>query len=380
MKLSVDWYKNNLRKLQENISLLGLDAMLILDPYNLYYLTGFYHQATERHLGLFVTTNNDLTWYVPMLEKEMAEATFIPNVKCYFDYPGKKHGILWMLEDNNKYKNIGIDNIANGRDWDIVKSIYPEIVLVDSIYKMRMIKTYEEIAIIKKGCDYSTIMINKIHDLARSGLSEIEIHNKACKTATDKLYVDFGQEVISKSSNQGIAYGSVLIGKKSAFPDAMMDIDLYPSKGDVISCTFNIQAFMYESETAKSFIFGNPENKHKYFIDTLIEVLEYGLNYINPGIRCCDLSNKLTNLIQQRNLTYCMRYRIGNGKGLERSEKPWIDAGDKTLLQPGMIITLNPGLFEPGIGGFRICETVLITKKGCKLLTNNYQNLQSFII
>mgnify|MGYP000903466599 CR=1 FL=1 len=380
MKLSVDWYKNNLRKLQENISLLGLDAMLILDPYNLYYLTGFYHQATERHLGLFVTTNNDLTWYVPMLEKEMAEATFIPNVKCYFDYPGKKHGILWMLEDNNKYKNIGIDNIANGRDWDIVKSIYPEIVLVDSIYKMRMIKTYEEIAIIKKDCDYSTIMINKIHDLARSGLSEIEIHNKACKTATDKLYVDFGQEVISKSSNQGIAYGSVLIGKKSAFPDAMMDIDLYPSKGDVISCTFNIQAFMYESETAKSFIFGNPENKHKYFIDTLIEVLEYGLNYINPGIRCCDLSNKLTNLIQQRNLTYCMRYRIGNGKGLERSEKPWIDAGDKTLLQPGMIITLNPGLFEPGIGGFRICETVLITNKGCKLLTNNYQNLQSFII
>ena len=109
MKLTTDWYKRKTRQIQEKMGEEGLDALLLLDPYNIFYATGFFHQTTERPLGLFLPQNGEPSFYVPLLEQEMASETWVKDVHVYFDFPGPVHPIAWMLKSNMQYKHVGVD-------------------------------------------------------------------------------------------------------------------------------------------------------------------------------------------------------------------------------------------------------------------------------
>ena len=112
MKLTTDWYQRKTRQIQQKMGEEGLDALLLLDPYNIFYSTGFFHQSTERPLGLFLPQSGDPAFYVPLLEQEMASETWVDDVHVYFDFPGPLHPIAWMLNSNKNFKRIGIDQLV----------------------------------------------------------------------------------------------------------------------------------------------------------------------------------------------------------------------------------------------------------------------------
>ena len=110
MKLTVDWYQRKTRQIQEKLANENLDGLLLLDPYNIFYATGFFHQSTERPLGCFIPASGNPTLYVPLLEQEMAQETWVPDVRVYFDFPGIVHPLVWMMKEI-KAKRLGIDQL-----------------------------------------------------------------------------------------------------------------------------------------------------------------------------------------------------------------------------------------------------------------------------
>lgn len=376
MRLTTEWYKAKTKQVQSKLHEENLDAILLLDANNIFYTTGFFHQSTERPLGLLIPESGEPSLYVPKLEQEMAEDTWIHDIHVYFDYPGLMHPIAWMLSKNKKYKRIGIDQLSI-RQWEIVTQSHPNISMTDLVYTMRLVKDSEEIKILETAAIYADFLVEKTREAVVLGYSEMDAYNYARDNTVQKMVNEIGDLVFI---NHGATNGAVLYGAHSAHPHGLMSALIKPKPGDVIEAGFGALVSMYESESEHTFIYGEPSKEIESYFNAMYNAWKAGLETARPGIRCCDVNKASLDQIRTAGYEKYLRHRMGHGKGIQEHEAPWIEEGDMTILEPGMIISDEPGLYVPGLGGFRHSDTLLITEDGCRRLTKYPRELEHCII
>ena len=373
--LTVDWYKKKTKQIQQQMSIENLDALILLDPFNIYYAIGFFHQSTERPLGVVIPQNGEPKFYVPKLEKEMAEETWVSEVNIYFDYPGITHPIVWMLKENKQYKRIGFDKL-DYRQWRIATGENPNVIVTDLVYTMRLVKEAEEIRLIEKAGIYADLLVEKTREAIVNGLSELDAYNYADSFTVQKMKEDLGELVMA---NQGLTNGAVLYGPHSAYPHGLMT-SRKPQLGDIIQAGFGALVSTYEAESEHIFIRGEPSKEVISYFNATFNAWKAGMEAAAPGKTCAEVNEAALNEIREAGYEQYLRHRMGHGKGLEEHEAPWVAEGDNTILLPGMIISDEPGLYIPGVGGFRYSDTLVITETGCRRLTNYPRNLESSVI
>ena len=376
MKLTTDWYIKKMSQIQSKLSEEKLDAILLLDPYNVFYASGFFHQSTERPLGLLIPQIGEPSLYVPKLEQEMASDTWIKSIHVYFDFPGLIHPIAWMLKENSQYSHIGVDQL-NYRQWKIAQEACPNLQISDLVYTMRLIKDAEEIQILECASIYADYMVEMTKDAIIEGLSELDAYNYARDHTVNKMIRELGELTFA---NQGTTNGAVLYGAHSAHPHGLMSSTLKPNPGDVIEAGFGALVCTYESESEHTFIYGEPNHQTVSYFNAMYNAWKAGLDSAKPGVKCCDVNKAALEEIKRAGYEEFLRHRMGHGKGLQEHEPPWVAEGDMTILKPGMIISDEPGLYVPGFGGFRHSDTLLITEDGCRRLTKYPRELEACII
>lgn len=374
MKLTTEWYQRKTHQIQEKMEQEGLDGLLLLDPYNIFYATGFFHQSTERPLGCYIPGNGDPTFYVPLLELDMAEATWVKNVKNYFDFPGVVPALEWMVR-NLPAKRLGIDQLKV-REWNLVSQVRNDIKLTDLVYTMRLVKDPEEIALLDKAGVYADLMVENARTAIINGLCEMDAFNYARDKTVEQMQKDLSELVFV---NAGLVNGAVLYGEHSAFPHGLMT-ERKPRSGDVIECGFGALVSTYESESEHTFIYGEPDKQTLSYFEAMYGAWKAGMEAAKPGVRCCDVNEAALRVIRDAGYEQFLRHRMGHGKGLQEHEAPWVEAGDQTVLLPGMIISDEPGLYVPGYGGFRHSDTLVITETGCRRLTHYPRELEHCLI
>jgi Xaa-Pro dipeptidase len=375
MKLTIDWYKHTTQRIQTQIGKEGLDGLLLLDNFNVFYATGFFHQTTERPLGVYIPAVGKPTFYVPLLEKEMAEATWVEDVKWYFDYPGKVPALEWMLSDIPAKHKVGIDQLKV-RDWNLVHAVRPSAVISDIVYTMRLVKTEEEIALLDKAGIYADHMVAYAKEAISLGLNEMDAFAYLRQKTMERMQAELGELVMV---NLGVMNGAVLYGEHSAFPHGLMT-DRKPRPGDVIECGFGALVSTYESESEHTFIYGEPNKQQLSYFNAMYGAWKAGMEAAGPGKTCAEVNEAALRVIRDAGYEQFLRHRMGHGKGLQEHEAPWVEAGDPTILLPGMIISDEPGLYVPGYGGFRHSDTLLITETGYRRLTHYPRDLEHCII
>jgi Xaa-Pro dipeptidase len=374
MKLSVDWYQRKTAQIQEQMEAENLDGLLLLDAYNIFYATGFFHQSTERPLGCYIPKVGAPTFYVPLLEQEMAQETWVSDVKVYFDFPGVIHPLVWMMNEIRAIR-LGIDQLSI-RDFRRVTAIRPEIVISDLVYTMRLVKDREEIAILDKAGIFADYMVEMAREAIVLGLSEVDAFAYLREKTTDKMKADLGELV---HTNHMLVNGAVLYGERSAYPHGLMT-NRKPRPGDVIECGFGALVATYESESEHTFILGEPDAQTRSYFDAMYGAWKAGMEAAKPGALCSEVNEASLRVIREAGYEHFLRHRMGHGKGLQEHEAPWVAAGDDTVLLPGMIISDEPGLYVPGYGGFRHSDTLVITDTGCRRLTNYPREIEACII
>ncbi|HHY88935.1 MAG TPA: aminopeptidase P family protein [Chloroflexi bacterium] len=374
MKLSIDWYKRKTAQIQAQMDAENLDGLLLLDPYNIFYATGFFHQSTERPLGCYIPVSGQPTFYVPLLEQEMAQETWVPNVKVYFDYPGLVHPLIWMLKDIPA-KRLGVDQLKI-RDFRLMQAVRPDFVISDLVYTMRLVKDAEEIAILEKAGVFADYMVEMAREAIIAGLSETDAFAYAREKTVERMQKDLGELVFV---NAGLVNGAVLYGERSAYPHGLMT-DRKPRPGDVIECGFGALVATYESESEHTFLYGEPDKQTEAYFQAMYGAWKAGMEAAKPGVKCSEVNEASLSVIREAGYEQFLRHRMGHGKGLQEHEAPWVAAGDDTILLPGMVISDEPGLYVPGFGGFRHSDTLVITETGCRRLTNYPRELETCII
>jgi len=112
----------------------------------------------------------------------------------------------------------------------------------------------------------------------------------------------------------------------------------------------------------------------------MLKAQEAAFKALKPGAKCSTVDKATAKVFKKAGLSKLMRHHTGHGLGLEGHKPPWIDIGNNTVLKPGIVVSCEPGIYEPGFSGFRHSDTVLITEDGAEIITYYPRDLESLTI
>ena len=165
-------------------------------------------------------------------------------------------------------------------------------------------------------------------------------------------------------------------GKRSALPHGRASAADIPSKGFVV-CDFGVILSGYCSDMTRTLHVGHPSVEARRVYEAVREAQGAALEAVKPGAVVAEVDSAARRLLHKKDLGEYFTHSTGHGLGLEIHEAPRVAAGQNDVLQPGMVITVEPGVYLPGKFGVRIEDTVVVMDTGCEILTKCPKELLS---
>jgi len=127
----------------------------------------------------------------------------------------------------------------------------------------------------------------------------------------------------------------------------------------------------YNSDITRTVVMGQPEPKQREIYEIVLEAQMSAISAIKAGVRASAVDQAARAVIEKKGYGRCFGHSTGHGLGLNIHENPRLSAKDETILRPGMVVTVEPGIYLPGWGGVRIEDTVVVEDNGCRILTRS---------
>ena len=285
-----------------------------------------------------------------------------------------------MLQDN-LYEQLGAIISENGikriyiedekltvSELSAYKRRFPDTVfdesnrLSDFMGQMRIIKTDEEIACITKAQRIAEAAFTKLLSNMRVGQTEKQI-----AAALEFFMLEMGSD--------GISFETIAAsGVNSACPHAV-PTDKPVQEGDFLTLDFGATCKGYHSDMTRTVVFGKPTDEMKNIYNAVWGANSDAIKAVKAGI-----SGKLVDSVARSTLDAWgyeeyFTHGLGHGVGLEIHEAPNLNSRSGTTLREGMIVTIEPGVYIPGRYGVRIEDMCVVTKDGCKIITETPKTL-----
>lgn len=159
-------------------------------------------------------------------------------------------------------------------------------------------------------------------------------------------------------------------GKRSAIPHCFA-AGKKIKRGELVVIDFGAVYNGYRSDMTRTVIVGKPSKRQKKIYSIVKKAQAIGIKAVNAGRPCCEVDRKVRDYIRQKGFGKYFVHTTGHGIGRRVHQAPKISRGNNHKLKLGMVITIEPGIYIKGWGGVRIEDMVLVTKKGCKVLTKS---------
>ncbi|MBV9340587.1 MAG: aminopeptidase P family protein [Acidobacteria bacterium] len=384
-RLSPEWYRRKVAQVQGEMAKRKLDALVLLRAVNVIYTTGYFHLSTERPLAALIPKTGDPVLFIPELESDQVKLWWVKEYESYFDYPGPVARVRWIFERVASrgfgQGRIGIEECAPSRMKQIkLGAPGAEIVVADDLVeRMRYVKDQDEVNLMRRGMYFNdfAIQAGREYVQAHGSVSENEILKAAADALADKMAAEL-KDVVGIGIDPPFG-GLVPFGKRSAFPHAIPSKERL-KKGDALILSYTTQLGGYAVECERSFCVGQPSDYAKRLFDAMLAAHDTGVENLRDGAVAEDVDKKSLDQIRKVGFEKFLRHRTGHGIGLEGHEAPWIAEGDKTVLEPGMTFSCEPGVYDPDWGGFRHSDTVVVRKDKGEVLNSYPTRLEEMII
>ncbi len=181
-------------------------------------------------------------------------------------------------------------------------------------------------------------------------------------------------------SSDGVSAGyRGQIGLRSSWAHAVAhNIEFKP--GDVLVTETSAPIWGYNAELERAMIIGPPTDEMRRLFDHTVAVQQVAFDAFRPGATCADIDGAVMRYLEENGLLRYWRQHTGHGIGLRNHEAPFLDVGDHTPIEPGMVFTIEPGLYSETVGGFRHSDTIAVTADGIDVLTEYPRDLESLTI
>lgn len=395
LEISAAEHWQRLERLQEALGYENLIGMCVFGPTRVAYLTGFFFAATERPVALVVPRSGEPALLIPKLETEHVaqQVSWLSRVETYPEYPGGGSGKHPMLFLAGLLDKLGLRSGALAADHDgyenrwgyrgpklshvSERAIEERLELVDDL---RMIKSQAEITLIREACCWGDHAHTLMQEGIKVGSDELLVSQQASLEATRDMLSDLGERYVPKSREGMPAQAMFIRGANTANPHGLHQGGGVQA-GDVLVTGAFALVGGYESELERTMFVGQPSEETKRYFDAMVAAQDVAFRALRPGRTCAEVEREVANFIEQElDLANTMRHHTGHAFGLEGHEHPFLDLDDPTIIEPGMIFSLEPGLYIPGLAGFRHSDTVLVTETGCENLCRYPRDLDNLII
>jgi len=350
--------KERLKKFREKIFRENkeIEGFLVINLKNLYYLSGFDGEGS-----LIITKSENLLFTDSRFTEQVQKES--PDYEIIIDVPSKKNARIDSLNKTLKKKNIKkIAFEANNLSYNDFKRYsksFKSIKLIpeeNTIEKIRMIKDKEEIIKLKKAGQIITETLKEVFKIIKPGVRELDI-------ATELAYT------MRKKGAQGESFEAIVVsGERSSLPHGKPSIKKI-SEGEFITIDTGANYQNYMSDMTRTIIIGKENKKQKEIYYIVLEAQKKALEFLKPGVKCKEVDSVARDIIKNKGYGKYFGHSLGHGVGLDIHEMPRVSANDDTILLPGMVITIEPGIYLPSVSGVRIEDTVLITEDGYEILT-----------
>jgi len=344
-------FKNKIEKENKEI-----EGFLVTNLKNLYYLTGFDGEGS----ALITNRNNYLltdSRYTEQAEKESS------NFKIITDDPKKKNARVLAMKkiiERNKINKIAFESIdLNYADFIKYSESFQSVEFLPTkniVEQIRMLKDKEEIIKMKKAAQITTESLKEVFEIMEPGVRELEIASELAYT-------------MRKKGAQKEAFETIVVsGERSSLPHGKPS-EKKINEGELIIIDVGANYHSYNSDITRTIIIGRENKKQKKIFSIVSDAQKASLEFLKPGVKCKEVDFVARDIIAKKGYGKYFGHGLGHGVGLDIHEIPRVSSNDDTILLPGMVVTIEPGIYLPEVGGVRIEDSVLITEEGYEILT-----------
>ncbi|HHU60427.1 MAG: Xaa-Pro peptidase family protein [Bacillota bacterium] len=333
------------------------DVFLVTSPINRRYLTGF-------------TGSAGTVWISADKQAILTDFRYVEQVKeqCpdweLIEIEDVNTSLKTLIDDQNVKKIVyEKDFVTVGllEEWE--KNLNAKFVPIGGwVQEMRIIKKSEEIEFIRQAAQIGDRAFAKLLPTINSGITESEL-------AIELEYI------VRKMGAEGMSFDPIVAsGPRSALPHARPG-ERVLSVGDFVVFDFGCIVNGYCSDMTRTIVIGEPEERHMLIYDLVLKAQKESLAAIAPGKTGAEIDAVAREIISDAGYGEYFGHGLGHGVGLEIHENPRLSRRDDTVLEPGMVVTVEPGIYLPDFGGVRIEDMVVVTDEGCDVLTSTFKEL-----
>lgn len=345
-------------KLQAQLEENEIDALLVTKRENIRYLSGFTGSS-----GVIVITSDSASFITDFRYTEQAN----DQVKGY-DIIELDTSLIKSVADvvsRESIKRLGIeqDAMTVGQYRTYEKEVDVQLIETSGIVeKLRLIKDESEIKIMKEAAAIADAAYTHIQTFIRPGRTEREVANEL--------------EMFMRSKGADSSSFDIIVasGLRSALPHGVAS-DKVIQTGELVTLDFGAYYKGYCSDITRTLAIGPISDELRQIYDTVLRAQLAGVEGIRAGITGIEADALTRDIIKEAGYGEYFGHSTGHGLGMEVHEAPGLSFRSDTVLEPGMVVTIEPGIYINGVGGCRIEDDVVITEDGCYLLTQSPKEL-----
>ena len=342
-----------IQKVTDNMRALGLEQILVTGTANVYYLTGLWCEPFERMLALYVKADGEMKLYANRLFA-LRGLSDVPLVE-YDD----TDDCIAVLAGDILPGQLGIDKTWPSHFTIRLMQARPDITPVlgsRPLDEARLIKDEEELALMRVSSRMNVQVCDRIGEALHEGCTEKEIQ---------ALYNQIDQEL----GSPGPSFTPLIcFGENGAEPHHDSD-GTKLKRGDTVITDVGLIWQHYCSDMTRTRQFGEVSDEQKRVHDIVTAANRAGIAACRPGVKLKDIDRAARKVIEDAGYGPYFNHRTGHGIGLDVHEFPDCSAVSETVARPGMIFSVEPGIYLPGKFGVRVEDLVAITEDGCEVLT-----------
>jgi len=340
---------------------MGLTQMLIVDPMSIYYLTGVYVMPCERFYGLYLRSDGKHAYFLNRLFT-VPEEVGVEKV-WYSDTDPVMEIVAGYMD---KESPLGVDKELKAgfllplMEMGAAKGFVNASLAVD---RTRGVKDEEEQEKMRVSSRINDLAMAEFKKLIHEGVTEKEVADQ-----TLKIYQSLGADGFSFEP-------LVAFGANAADPHHAPD-DTVLQPGDAVLFDVGCVKDGYCSDMTRTFYFQKVSDTHRQIYDTVRRANEAAIAKIRPGILLCELDQTARELITEQGYGPNFNHRLGHFIGLGEHEYGDVSSANDQKAEPGMIFSIEPGIYLTGDTGVRVEDLVLVTEDGCQVLNHYSKELE----
>jgi len=230
------------------------------------------------------------------------------------------------------------------------------------VERARMIKDADEIQVIRSAVEHGAALLEAALQVLRPGVREVEV-------AAEMEYA------ARKGGAEGMSFETIIAsGERSALPHGRASEATVAARGFVV-CDFGVILHGYCSDRTRTVYMGAATGEARRVYAAVLASQQAAIAAVRPGASVSQVDGAARKVLKQHGLAQYFTHSTGHGVGLEIHEAPRVAQGQQEILRPGMVITIEPGVYLPGKWGVRIEDMVVVTEHGCEVLTPTQKEL-----